>query len=142
MNMNLKDNRLADADDPVVAQALRDFKSSVDAWSDAALSSPRSAATAARYGWRLTAGWALGCLLAAGGVTASLYQHQHRQELARMASDQAMQKAQQALAAQQQPIGAQMENDDLLATVDSDISRQVPAALEPLAQMMDDGGTE
>jgi hypothetical protein len=33
------------------------------------------------------------------------------------------------------------ENEDLLASVDSDVSRQVPAAMEPLAQMMVDSGT-
>ena len=33
------------------------------------------------------------------------------------------------------------EDENLLATVDSDVSRQVPSAMEPLAQMMEsDGG--
>jgi hypothetical protein len=36
---------------------------------------------------------------------------------------------------------AASENEDLLATVDSDVSRQVPAAMEPLAQMMVDDET-
>ena len=36
--------------------------------------------------------------------------------------------------------GAQDEN--LLASVDKDVSREVPAAMEPLAQLMDDNGTE
>jgi hypothetical protein len=34
------------------------------------------------------------------------------------------------------------ETDDLLAKVDSDISREVPTAMEPLAQMMADDGTQ
>ena len=31
------------------------------------------------------------------------------------------------------------DEEDLLAKVDSDVSREVPSAMEPLAQMMDDG---
>ncbi|MGB7267834.1 MAG: hypothetical protein WBC92_20115, partial [Terracidiphilus sp.] len=31
---------------------------------------------------------------------------------------------------------------DLLATVDSDVSQQVPSAMQPLAQLMDDNGTK
>jgi hypothetical protein len=31
---------------------------------------------------------------------------------------------------------ARVEDEDLLATVDSDVSREVPSALEPLAQLM------
>jgi hypothetical protein len=40
---------------------------------------------------------------------------------------------QQRLAAQQQ---LWQEDEDLLAKVDSDVSRQVPAAMEPLGQLM------
>ncbi len=32
-------------------------------------------------------------------------------------------------------------DENLLATVDNDVSRQVPAAMEPLAQMMDSDGS-
>jgi uncharacterized ferredoxin-like protein len=37
---------------------------------------------------------------------------------------------------------ARGQDDNLLAAVDSDVSRQVPAAMEPLAQLMDDNGTQ
>jgi hypothetical protein len=37
---------------------------------------------------------------------------------------------------------AEAQDEDLLATVDSDVSRQVPAAMEPLAQMMDENGAQ
>jgi hypothetical protein len=40
---------------------------------------------------------------------------------------------QQKLAAEQR---AHEENEDLLAKVDSDVSREVPIAMEPLAQLM------
>jgi len=40
---------------------------------------------------------------------------------------------QQRLAAQER---ARQEEEDLLAKVDSDVSREVPSAMEPLAQLM------
>ena len=140
-------DRMAGENDPVVARALRNFKASVDAWSNAAMSRPRAASAPVRHSWRLAAGWALGCVLAAGSVAGVLYERQHKQEMARIAAARAAaQKAvQERLAAEQQPA---IETDqDLLATVDNDISRAVPAAMEPLAQLMvdkqaDDSGTQ
>jgi hypothetical protein len=139
MNWN---DRLAAEDDPEVMQALGNFKASVDAWCEsagAARSHPRSAPNAARPVWRLAAGWALGCAVAATSVAGALYERQHKQELARIAAAQAA--AQKA--AQVNPVSGQSSkseaDQDLLANVDSDISRAVPAAMEPLAQMMDSG---
>jgi len=139
MNWN---DRLAAEDDPEVMQALGNFKASVDAWCEsagAARSHPRSAPNAARPVWRLAAGWALGCAVAAASVAGALYERQHKQELARIAAAQAA--AQKA--AQVNPVSGQSSkseaDQDLLANVDSDISRAVPAAMEPLAQMMDSG---
>jgi hypothetical protein len=43
---------------------------------------------------------------------------------------------QQRLAAQQRDQQAQQEDEDLLAKVDRDVSREVPVAMEPLAQLM------
>jgi hypothetical protein len=151
-------------------QALRHFKASMDAWSEAAYSRPRTAARlAVRHNWRMVAGWALGCLLAAGSLAGAGHEIYRRQELARLAAQKA---AEQRAAAGQpatvqssaQPISAQSDkkapaattrkasvggqdsargqDDDLLATVDSDVSRQVPAAMEPLAQLMNDNGTQ
>jgi hypothetical protein len=37
---------------------------------------------------------------------------------------------------------AEAQDANLLASVDSDVSRAVPAAMEPLAQLMDDDGTQ
>ena len=34
------------------------------------------------------------------------------------------------------------DEEDLLAKVDSDVSREVPSAMEPLAQMMSDDDTK
>ena len=138
--------------DQVMEQALRNFKASVHAWSksvstEAAMSRPRPAVTVARHGWRLAAGWALGCAVAAASVAGAVYERQHRQEQARIAAAQAAAQnaAQQKLADAQLP--AIQADEDLLANVDIDISRAVPAAMEPLAQMMDqkqadDNGTQ
>ena len=91
----------------------------------------------------MAAGWALGCVLAAGSLAGAVYEHYHRQELARIAAMQAAQKAQQARLEAEQSAAANAitKDQDLLATVDSDVSREVPAAMEPLAQLMDDNGT-
>jgi hypothetical protein len=142
--MNLRDKLAGESDDPVVAQALEHFKASVDAWSDAAYSRPRTTVVRpAGHSWRLAASWALGCVLAAGSLAGAVYEHYHRQELARIAAMQAAQKARQArLEAEKSAAANAVTNDqDLLATVDSDVSREVPAAMEPLAQLMDDNGT-
>ena len=58
----------------------------------------------------------------------------HRQEGARIAGA-AEAARQQKLADEQRAL---KENEDLLAKVDSDVSRAVPSAMEPLAQLMAD----
>ncbi len=138
--MRRMEHLAGESDDPVVAQALKNFKASVDAWSEAAMSRPRSVRTV-RHSWRLSVGWALGCVLAAGSLTGGLYEYQHRQGLARVAAQQRAERIaeQQRAATDQSGAGA---DQDLLATVDSDIAREVPAAMEPLAQLMDDTGTK
>jgi hypothetical protein len=121
-------------------QALKDFKSSVHEWSDAAYSRPRVATGEAQHrSWRLALGWAMGCLLVAGSVSGGLFERQHRLEQARITAQQQAAEQQRELRAQQ-PAG---ETDEaLLVDVDSDVSQQVPSAMEPLAQMMGDDGTK
>jgi len=114
-------------------QTLKDFRSSVQAWSDAEYSRPRETEKMARpMSWRVAAGWALGCVLAAGSLGGGLYERHHRQELAKIAAA-AEAASQQKLEAEQRAV---KESDDLLAKVDNDVSRQVPQAMEPLAQLM------
>jgi hypothetical protein len=141
--MNWNVNWAGENEDPVVEQALRNFKASVNAWSEAAMRRPRPVMSTARlHGWRLAAGWALGCAVAAASVGGALYEREHQQQLARIAAARAAQKAApQKLVNQQdldQQLSAAQSDQDLLANVDSDISRAVPAAMEPLAQMMDE----
>jgi hypothetical protein len=154
--MSWRDKLAGEIDDPKVAGALENFKASVDAWSEAAYSRPRTVVKAARHNWRFIATWALGCVLTAGSLAGGLYERHQRQELTRMtAMKAAEEKSVLERKAAEQPVAATIvtkrqptavksaanENEDLLATVDSDVSRQVPAAMEPLAQMMVDNGT-
>lgn len=161
--------------DTELEQALKHFKSSMDAWSDHAMSRPRTATKlAVRRSWRLVASWALGCVVVMGSLAGAVHVVVHRQEMARIAAEKAAE--QRAAAAQRttqpasiQPVSAQTDkktpaatvrkassaqdsaqdrdsargqDEDLLASVDSDVSRAVPAAMEPLAQLMDDNGTQ
>jgi hypothetical protein len=142
--MNFRDKLAGEIDDPGLAQALEHFKASVNAWSAAAYSRPWTVVRTAQHSWRLAASWALGCVLAAGSLAGAVYEHRHRLELARIAAMQAA--AQKALAQheaeQSAAANALTKDQDLLATVDNDVSREVPAAMEPLAQLMDDDGTK
>jgi len=155
---------------PDLEQALKHFKASMDAWSDAALSRPRTAPKmAVRHSWRMAAGWALGCLLAAGSLAGVVHEIYHRQQMARQPGHHVERKAREGPATAAQPIKAESagapvekkvpavamhkvgagaqesasaQDEDLLASVDNDVSREVPAAMEPLAQLMDENGTQ
>jgi hypothetical protein len=97
--MNSSD-KMAAEDDPRVAQALKHFKASADAWSAAASGRPRSAVKIVRPNWQLATAWALGCVLAAASLSGALLERNHRHELARIAAAQAaaQKAAQQQLA--------------------------------------------
>lgn len=123
-----------DVVDAELEQALKDFRSSVHAWGDAAYSRPRQTErTIHLLSWRVAAGWALGCALAAGTASGVLFERHHRQELAKAAAVEATK--QQAMENEQR---ASVQDEDLLAKVNSDVSRQAPSAMEPLAQLMAD----
>jgi hypothetical protein len=122
--------------DVELEQALKNFKSSMHAWSDAMYSRPRAVSKEIRVrSWRLAAGWALGCALVAGSVSGGLLERHHRQDVARIAAEQRAAESERQLRQQQ---AAKVSDEVLLADVDSDVSRQVPSAMEPLAQMMDE----
>jgi len=90
--MSFKDNipdeqveraRLYAEQDPELNEALRDFRLSVHAWSEAVYVRPRAVVEhAQRRIWRLATGWALGCVLVAGGAFGGFYGHLHRQQAA------------------------------------------------------------
>jgi hypothetical protein len=116
-------------------QALKDFKSSVYAWSEAELSRPRMWTREVRHrSWRLALGWAMGSVLVVGSVSGGLLERQHSLEVARMAAQQQAAERQKQLLEQRATVA--VTDESLLAGVDSDVSRGVPSAMEPLAQMM------
>jgi hypothetical protein len=121
--------------DVELESALKDFRRSVHAWSEAELSRPRTVKTPTRTAvWRMAAGWAMGCVLVLGVGSAGVYEHGRRVEAAReQAKLAAQQEAQRRLAVQ----NSALDEDALLLHVDSDVARQVPAALDPLAGLVD-----
>jgi hypothetical protein len=125
---------------------LRNFRTSVHAWSEAELSRPRVIALPAhRHSWRFAAAWALGCLIAAGTLSAGLYQYHRSQSLTSMVHRPQVQQIEQEQPQVPQPIASEhagQGDEGLMAVVDSDVSRPVPTAMEPLAQLMDDGGDQ
>jgi hypothetical protein len=123
--------------------ALRNFRANVHAWSEAELSRPRAISPAShRHGWRFAAAWALGCLIAAGTLSAGLYQYHRSQLLTSMVHQPPIQQEQ--LQARPSIVSAPAVQGDegLMAAVDNDVSRPVPSAMEPLAQLMDEGGNQ
>src|SRR4051812_46153293 len=117
--------------DPEIESVLRGFRASVHAWSDAVYHRPRlMEAAPARIAWRRAAAWALGSVLFAGGAGGGFLQYQHRQELARIAA------AREAENERQLREDRAREAEQELAKVDRAVSREVPDAMEPLAQLM------
>lgn len=137
--------------DPVFEETLKDFRLSVQAWSEAAMNRPRRPIHSAVHAtWRAAVSWALGCLLAAGTLGGGLYERQHRQELAKQAAAEKARQGQQLAAEaasanthEQDGVASTREQDEhLLAEVDSAVSRQVPSAMEPLAALMEQTGDQ
>jgi hypothetical protein len=122
--------------DAELEQVLVDFRQSAHAWSEAEFNRPRAVRVAAHSAWRHALAWALGCVVVAGGVSGGIYEHRRDVVARQLAHDRILH--QQQLAAQQK---ANETDESLLANVDTDVSRSVPAAMEPLAQLMDENGT-
>jgi hypothetical protein len=143
-------------------QALGDFKASVHAWSDAEFAKPRAVhASATHHGLKLALGWSLAGVLLAAGTTGAVYMAYDRQPDHEVANEQ---KAAQrhGTPAQQMPVrqaaqvpdevqqrepttrrvSVQAPDEDLLASVDTAVSRTVPRAMEPLVYMSNDTGTD
>lgn len=121
--------------DEQMLAALRDFRASMHAWSEAEYSRPRSVAVAThrRVVWRRSAIWAMSLVMAAGFAGTGVYEHHHRAELARQIQLQHEMEQKQQLEAQRAK-----EAEELMARIDSDISREAPSAMEPLERLMED----
>jgi hypothetical protein len=137
MNRRDEDAKLGQKGDslelePDLREVLGNFKSSVDAWTEASISRPREVKAPLRTNWGLVTKWALGCVVFVGTVSGGVYEN-HRQQEAVKVEAARVAKQQRELAAQRAK-----EEVDLMAKVDSDIAREVPSALEPLASLMDD----
>ena len=124
--------------DPSLKQALGEFKASVHAWSEAAYSRPRTARHIVHRTWRMAAGWGLASLLLAGTISGGIYEHHRQAEAQRVAAQEAAH--QREVAAQQAREEAQQE-EDMLASVDTAVSREVPSAMEPLVEILRMPGT-
>lgn len=120
--------------DAAVNEALRNFRQSVHAWSEAEFSRPRTIAAPARVRrpWAVVS-CALGLVLAAGVAVTTVHERDVHQQEQRAAAAARHVTQQRELAAERAK-----ESEDLLANVDKDVSREVPSALEPLAQLMDE----
>ena len=116
--------------EPEVREAMGNFKASVDAWSEAMMSRPREVKAPARTEWGRVAKWALGCVVFAGTVSGGVYSNHRQVEAAKVEAAR--------IAEQQRELALQRakEEEDLMAKVDSDVAREVPSALEPLASLM------
>ena len=71
-----------------------------------------------------------------GTVSGGVYEHHRKQEIDRAAAAQAAEHERQVAAAEAK------EEEDLMANVDSDVAREVPSALEPMASLMTDEDTK
>ncbi|MGA8042448.1 MAG: hypothetical protein WCA37_06560 [Terracidiphilus sp.] len=124
--------------DPELSRTLADFKASVHAWSDTAYARPRAAHPALVHRtWRLAAGWAMASVLIAGAGSALIYEHHERVEQARIAAAASVAEQQRQLAAQR----AHSE-EDLMNKVNTDVSRDVPDAMQPLAALVSYDSTQ
>ncbi len=124
--------------EPELREALGNFKASVDAWSDAMMSRPREAKAPARTNWSAITKWALGCVVFVGTVSGGLYQNHQQQETAKIEAARVAEQ-QRAMAAAKV---SKTDEEDLMAKVDSDIAREVPSALEPMASLMTEDDTQ
>jgi hypothetical protein len=119
-------------EDAALDRVLSDFRSSVRAWSDAVYNRPRPIAAASRRAvWRKAAAWCVGSMLVIGAAGGGVLEIRHRQDAARIAAAREAQQQQRALAEERE-----REAEKELAKVDTDVAREVPNAMEPLAQLM------
>jgi len=119
---------------PELREALGDFKLSVDAWSEAMISRPREAKAPVRANWNAVTKWALGCAVFAGTVSSGVYQNHKQVEAAKVEAARIAEQQREMEAARV----AKVNEEDLMANIDSDVARQVPSALQPLASLMTD----
>jgi hypothetical protein len=137
MNRVDENSKIVRSDDgldvePKLREAIGNFKSSVDVWSEAMASRPREIVVPARKSWKFATKWALGCAVFIATVSGAVYQNHIQVEGEKIEAARVAQQQRQLLAERAK------EEAELMAKVDSDIAREVPSALEPLASLMDE----
>jgi hypothetical protein len=140
--------------DPVLKQALGDFKASVHAWSEAEFARPRAAHAAAHGLRRWALGWSVAGVLLAGGVSgvvmlghgghqgpavATVHPAQPAQRVTEPVQPMATQDA--SPTAGVQVATPESQDEELMASVDSAVSRTVPSAMDPLVDLGTESGT-
>src|SRR5690348_4218090 len=70
--------------EPELREAIGNFKKSVSAWSENAMSRPRQALPSPRTDWGPVTKWALGCAVFIGTVSGGVYQNHHQQQEAKI----------------------------------------------------------
>lgn len=142
--------------DPELEAVLKNLRASVHAWSAATYASRSETGSRAvilspaphRTLWHRSLIWALSIILAAGVVTAGVYQYQEKEQVQKAAIERELEHERQvkqegAQRAGVAPVGEAAPErgrdvDELLARVDRDVARETPSAMEPLASLMDD----
>ena len=147
VNGAAQDGFLQHEQDPMLQSVLKDFRASVHHWSEAVYETTSAPAlrgktlvlssTPRRSLGQRSLAWALSLVVAAGVVSTGGYEF-HQRDLAHRAQLHREAEHQRRLALEQHA----REVDELLAKVDSDLSRQVPTAMEPLASLMVDDNTQ
>jgi hypothetical protein len=126
--------------------ALRNFRVSVHAWSEAELTRSRAVKAPQSFLWRWLAApavsWGAAAVLAltAVGVPVAVHREHQIQTIARQRAEeqQSLRDAQEKAATQM----AAIDDDKLLQHVDEDIRQSTPDAMEPLASLMRTSGEE
>jgi hypothetical protein len=133
------ENEQHKVEDVELESALKHFRQSVHGWSEREYSRARTVAPVRAGFWirlrkPIVAG-ALGCVVAVTAITVPVSVHHQR----KMALEQEMAlREQKRLADAAAQRAAAINDDKLLADVDSDIEQATPDAFQPLASLMSD----
>jgi len=130
-------------EDPQVDAALRHFRESMRGWSEREYGKPRLVHRSRWTGfWQVLANpvmtWSLASALVLASVGIPVTVH-HQQQVAaerRLALEQQQKRAEEA--ALRAAAAAEINDDELLTHVDSDIAQSTPDAMQPLASLMSD----
>ncbi len=133
------------AEDAQVEAALRNFRESVQAWSERETARPYAPQPRRRgVTWWMVqhtgAAWALAVVLVVAGISVPEgvhLRHEEQRVEAQKALDAAARVEQQRLA-EAQVRTRTLNDEEFLKDVDSDIAQGTPDAMEPLASLMGD----